>query len=127
MAVDAEESGMDAFMVKPFKLEELTAVYIKLLERNHRNQRDIPTRPTPVTHGVDTADTPTLGTASHMGGGKSSLEEEETSPSVAVVVSESEWNGKGETGQVQPPTGSGSGKGIISGIKHNNAKVHATN
>ena len=114
MAVDAEEAGMDAFMVKPFKLEELTAVYIKLLERNHRNQRDIPTRPTPVTHGVDTADTPTLGTASHMGG-------------VAVVVSESEWNGKGETGQVQPPTGSGSGKGIISGIKHNNAKVHATN
>ena len=38
ITVEAEEAGMDAFMDKPFKLEELTAVYTKLLEMN--NQRD---------------------------------------------------------------------------------------
>ena len=118
MAVDAEEAGMDAFMDKPFKLEELTAVYIKLLERENRNQRDIPTQPTAVPLGVDT-DTPSgLGvvargprsirkvtpnvkifvdasevddvTASPMGGDISSLEQYGSSTIAAVVVQESD-------------------------------------
>ena len=153
MAVDAEEAGMDAFMDKPFKLEELTAVYTKLLERNHRNQRNHSTRQPTVLPGVDT-DTPSgLGvvargprsirkvtpnvkifvdasevddvTASPMGGDISSLEQDGASPTVALVVSESEWEGKGEAGPVQPPNRNGSDDGMISVIKHHNAKVYA--
>lgn len=37
MAIDAEAAGMDAFMEKPFKLEELIAVYIKLMERDRQS------------------------------------------------------------------------------------------
>ena len=50
MAIDAEEAGMDAFMEKPFKLEELTAVYTKILERDHRHAN----HQTTLTPGVDT-------------------------------------------------------------------------
>ena len=155
MAVDAEEAGMDAFMDKPFKLEELTAVYIKLLERENRNQRDIPTQPTAVPLGVDT-DTPSgLGvvargprsirkvtpnvkifvdasevddvTASPMGGDISSLEQDGSSTIAAVVVQESDKKGMVETVTAQPSAGSGSGNGMIGGIKNNSAKVYAVN
>ena len=146
MAVDAEEAGMDAFMDKPFKLEELTAVYVKLLEGENRHQRDRATLPPTRTQSID-IDTPPLGTVagprlirnvtpnakifvdasesddmmiiSHVGSDISS-------PTVAVAVSESELKGKVEASPVQPPTGSSSGNGMTSGNKHNGAKVYAT-
>ena len=52
MAIDAKEADMDAFMEKPFKLDELTAVYINLLARDQRNQGDITGTP-----GVDAGPT----------------------------------------------------------------------
>ena len=148
MAVDAEEAGMDAFMDKPFKLEELTAVYTKLLERNHRNQRNHSTRQPTVLPGVDT-DTPSgLGVvargprsirkvtpnakifvdaselddvvASQVVGDSTFLEQNGTAPTAAVAVLESEWIGKVENGTVN-------GIGMVNEVMSNNAKVHAAN
>ena len=121
MAVDAEEAGMDAFMNKPFKLEELSAVYVKLLARDQKNQYDLTTCETASTPGID-KETLTLWSASHMDGG--ALEEKERLPNVAVAVLESEKIVKVEASQVE---GNGSGDGTINGTKHNIAKVYAAN
>ena len=152
MAVDAEEAGMDAFMDKPFKLEELTAVYIKLLERDHRNnQRDTSTHQTTVVQDVNTVvlgavvhnprsiykvtpnakifiDASELNDmlATHMIGDATSLEQDGTLPAAAAVMSKAEWKGKVETGSVQALTGSGNGNVLMTGITRN-AKVHAAN
>ena len=152
MAVEAEEAGMDAFMNKPFKLEELTALYNKILVRYDRNQQDTSTQQATVTHGV-TQETPSLMVvrgprsirnvtpnakifvdaselddiiASQMGDDFSSLEQNGSSPTVAVAVavSESEWK---TAVSEKPATGNSNdtGNGMVSGIKYNNAKVHA--
>ena len=152
MAVDAEEAGMDAFMDKPFKLEELTAVYTKLLERNHRNQRDIPTHQSTGTPGVDT-DPSSLGTAARgprsirkvtpnakifvdanelMVGDTSPLEQVGTFPIAAVAVldwkhAKTAQQSTSEHFQTSTGTGDVSGNDMVSGIMSNNAKVHAAN
>ena len=146
MAVDAEEAGMDAFMNKPFKLEELAAVYVKILERHNRKQRDISTRQitsTPSTDAISQAVRRSIRNVtpnakifvdpsefddtsiSQLGGASSSLERNGSSPTVAVL--ESEWKGMMETGQVQPTTGFSTANGMNSGITSNNAKEHAAN
>ena len=156
MAVDAEEAGMDAFMDKPFKLEELTAVYTKLLARDNQS-----TRPTTGTPGVDTQAAPLLGavargprsiynvtknakifidagelddiSASQTGGATSSLEQDGASPTYFMVVAEGNVakisDKTAAAGYAQPPLtgGDGSGNGMISGIKLTSAKVHAAN
>ena len=152
MAVDAEEAGMDAFMDKPFKLEELIAVYTKILVRDNQNQRVVSASQTAASSGVDVdslgaivrgprsvcnvtknakifIDASELNDmfASQMAVDKCSLEQDGTLPTIAVVVSESEWKGKLETGPAQLPTGSGIGSDMISEIKLNSAKVHAAN
>ena len=161
MAVDAEEAGMDAFMDKPFKLEELTAVYVKLLEIQNQNQGDQFTCLTTRTPGDDT-DTLSLGTvpvarrhrsirsvtpsakifidagewddiiASHGGGDSSLLEQGGISLNAPVVVAVPERKSVGNlqktaSGQFQISAGSNSGDGMIGGITHKHAKVHAEN
>ena len=144
MAVDAEEAGMDAFMNKPFKLEELAALYVKILERHNRKQRDISTRQITATPGVDTISIP-LETivcgprsicnvtpnakifvdaseldgmiTSQMCGDSLSLEQDGTLPAAAVAVLECTVASMGEkTGHLQLPAG-----------KHNSGKVHVVN
>ena len=143
MAVDAEAAGMDAFMDKPFRLEELTAVYVKLLERDNRNQRVVSTYQMKESLGKDSslgavisADrlirniTPNAKifvdshefddvVASQIVGDASSLAG--TSPIIAVAVAASECNEKRMSGTVLPPSRSGSG------IYPNSSKVHAAN
>ena len=135
MAVDAEEAGMDAFMDKPFKLEEITAVYIKLLERETQSTPSVDTAPLHgvVAHGprsiynvtknakifIDASELDEM-IASQIIGDSMSLEG--TSLTTAVAVS-TEWetvkNAQNESDR---------GNGVIGGIKHNNiAKVHAEN
>ena len=145
MAVEAEEAGMDAFMEKPFRLEELTAVYIKLLERENRNQRVVSAVQPILTSGLDTG---TLGAvprgstsrsirnitknakifvdasefefddaiASQVGVNTSELAQDGTSPNVAVPMAGSQ----GEISVENQTTGSGSGRKTT-------AKVHITN
>ena len=143
MAVEAEEAGMDAFMNKPFKLEELTALYNKILVRYDRNQQDTSTQQATVTHGV-TQETPSLMVVrgprsirnvtpnakifvdaseldgmitSQMCGDSLSLEQDGTLPAAAVAVLECTVASMGEkTGHLQLPAG-----------KHNSGKVHVVN
>ena len=149
MAVEAEEAGMDAFMEKPFRLEELTAVYVKLLERDNRTQRDGSAPP-----GVNTSlgiavrshrsirnITPNAKifidsdefdniTATQIDGETSLLEQDGTPPTTAMSVSErkvAETSQKVTTDHAQLLTGSGIDNGTISGLKHSSAKVHAEN
>ena len=145
MAVDAEEAGMDAFLEKPFKLEELTAVYIKLLERDRRNQRDLSSRQLAVATGIE-AGTITLGplalgprsirkitpNAKIFVDSKEfddmiaydSLKHDRLLPPIAGTVSESERIGKGKeaeinsAGHILPDIGSG--------LNRNSTKVYAS-
>ena len=104
MAVDAEEAGMDAFMDKPFKLEELTAVYIKLLKRDNRNQLsirqttyargDVARRPRLIRNVtpnakifVDAAEVDDV-IALQVGGDSTSSQQDGTSSTAAVAVPE---------------------------------------
>ena len=135
MAVDAEEAGMDAFMEKPFKLEELTAVYIKLLERDQRNQREQSSRETSqaVTSSADTGVVAGVPRSSFnvtknakifvdAGDLKSICASQDgTSPIVAVAVTESERKGKMVTCPDEPIIVSGSR------MNHSSSRVHAAN
>ena len=137
MAVDAEAAGMDAFMDKPFRLEELTAVYIKLMERDQRNQRELSSRETPqaVTSSADigvvargprssfnvTKNAKIFVDAGDLKSMRAS--QDGTSPIVAVAVTESERKGKVVNGPDEPVIASGSG----SGTNHSSSRVHAAN
>ena len=148
MAIDAEEAGMDAFMDKPFKLEELTAVYIKLLERDHRNQCDRSIRTTTLTPGVDT-DTVARGPRSLCNVTKNAkifvdvdelhdmiasqidttivslgMEQDGTSPTVAVAIPERQSPMNTQKITVRD---SDRGNEMIKEIKYNNSKVHPAN
>ena len=124
MAVEAEEAGMDAFMEKPFRLEELTALYIKLLERDNRNQRDNFTRPGVDTLGVDTPWPTAVVRRQRL--------IRNVTPSTKIFIDASQQDGTptiviAKTSQkitTDPLTGSGIDNGTISGFS---AKVHAEN
>lgn len=134
MAVDAEAAGMDAFMDKPFKLEELTAVYIKLMERDQRNQRELTTRETPQTM-TSIADTGIVALGPRLSfnvtknakifvdaGDLKSIRASQdcTLPVVAVALTESDRQEKVVTGPGETT--------IVNGINHNNSsRVHAAN
>ena len=122
IAIDAEEAGMDAFMNKPFKLDELTAVYTKLLENDHLSTRTTIVTPTSIDKSRVSGPrlirkiTPNAKifvnemddlTVSQMNGDVSVLEHNETSLTVPMKT-------------MSDPIGMSSGK------KQNHVKVHAT-
>ena len=152
MAVDAEDAGMDAFMDKPFKLEDLTAVYIKILERDQRHSNH---QSTVTPSIVDVSSLLGVVVRAHrsirnvtpnakifidaseldymvpalIGGNSSLLEQDGTSPTVAVAVPERKvatMADKPATCHVQPPTECVSVNSMINGITQN-AKVHVAN
>lgn len=141
MAIDAEAAGMDAFMDKPFRLEDLTAVYIKLLERGHPSQRKTSTHQTkesPHVAVISTTDrlirnvTPNAKifvnvsefddvVAPQIVGDSSSLAGTSPTGIAVAAVAASESERKRMSGSVSPPVRSGSG------IIPNSSKVHAAN